>query len=283
MSLPDELLDSVTSFLDTSSLARLSCQSKFFKMVSNQDTLWMKHIHHEITQYPQLEKKETAKHFYIQACQLLNKIKSVKQQSQKNQQVINQLFADVVEQGYEKYIPLLIDSVDLTKAFAQYQPNNTYLHLAAIQGHTHLVDFLIKHNAKVNAIDCGLQTTIIHNHSIYSHLAWIAGRGTTPLARAVEKGHTQCAKLLIKAHANVDYQDIDSGDTALHHAARGGNTECVKLLLEKNADMTIKNSTKKIAYDVAISYQHKQCADLIAESMLKKGIELPKNNTCVIL
>jgi ankyrin repeat protein len=106
-------------------------------------------------------------------------------------------------------------------------------------------------------------------------------RASTPLITAAALGNFEAAKILIKAGANLDYQNADGstalntaavfgkneiakllidagidlniqnkdGATALHSAAFFGNVELVKVLLEKGADKTLKNTSGKTAYE----------------------------------
>lgn len=56
------------------------------------------------------------------------------------------------------------------------------------------------------------------------------------LCAAVGYGEIECAKLLIKAKANVDIKDSNQ-NTPLHYAAGYGQADSVKLLLDRWASM----------------------------------------------
>jgi len=65
--------------------------------------------------------------------------------------------------------------------------------------------------------------------------------GSSPLLTAALFGHTEIARALLDAGAEINFRNND-GSTALHTAAFLGNTEIVKLLLERGADKTILNN-----------------------------------------
>jgi ankyrin repeat protein len=109
-------------------------------------------------------------------------------------------------------------------------------------------------------------------------------RASTPLITAAALGKTEAAKLLIKAGADLNYQNVDGstalqtaavfnkpdiakllidagadlnrqnneGATALHTAAFLGRVEIVEALLAKGADKTIKNKTGQTAYETVV-------------------------------
>lgn len=72
--------------------------------------------------------------------------------------------------------------------------------------------------------------------------------GSSPLITAALFGHTEAAKALLDAGADVDFQNKE-GSTALHTAAFFCKLDIVKLLLEKGADKTIRNTYNTTAYE----------------------------------
>uniref|UniRef100_A0A1X7SKV0 Uncharacterized protein n=1 Tax=Amphimedon queenslandica TaxID=400682 RepID=A0A1X7SKV0_AMPQE len=87
---------------------------------------------------------------------------------------------------------------------------NTRLSIACKEGHTEIVELLLKHGADVNVIN---------------------KYGDTPLSRACLKGHTEIVKLLL----NADGININ------HKAADNRHTEIVEALLKHGADVNVSN------------------------------------------
>ncbi len=92
----------------------------------------------------------------------------------------------------------------------------TAIMLAALQGHTEVVKFLISREAEVNQ------------------------PGWTPLIYAATSGRNEIIKILIENHAYIDATS-PSGVTALMMAVRGGHRSTVKLLIDEDADVTVRN------------------------------------------
>ena len=95
-------------------------------------------------------------------------------------------------------------------------------------------------NALIDAADSGSVTRISsylsQGYGVDTPGEW----GTTPLMRAVLRGHVDAAQLLLKAGANPNLKDA-GGASALHLAVRQGNTDLVKLLLSGGADVNIRD------------------------------------------
>jgi ankyrin repeat protein len=105
---------------------------------------------------------------------------------------------------------------------------NTALILAAQNGHTAVLEVLLKRGAEVNEP---------------------SKRGSTALTWAAEKGHEAVVRLLVANGADVDAWDNDRW-TALMYAAAHGHRLVVEMLLEKRADVAAINKEGKTAADV---------------------------------
>ena len=92
----------------------------------------------------------------------------------------------------------------------------TALHLATINGHLDVVQFLIEHGSDVNAAD---------------------KLGFTPLLLAAIYGHAKIAECLLQNEANVNAASSFGDMTALNIAAFGGNEDVVMILLNHDADL----------------------------------------------
>nr|XP_031362115.1 ankyrin repeat domain-containing protein 7-like [Lonchura striata domestica] len=105
----------------------------------------------------------------------------------------------------------------LTETFLSLQ--RTPLHLACINGHADVVQFLVEKKCKLNPCD---------------------RLDKSPLIKAVEHQHRDCAAILLEHGANQDHRAVN-GNTALHFAVMASSKSLVKLLLEHGADIDAKN------------------------------------------
>ena len=85
----------------------------------------------------------------------------------------------------------------------------------------------------------------------------------TPLHWAAYLGKHESVKLLITAGAQVNTQESRFGHTPLVSAARTGDLDVIQTLLESGADPKIFTKDGRVAYQVALQYQHPEAADLI--------------------
>ncbi|KAG0327800.1 hypothetical protein BG004_002679 [Podila humilis] len=76
--------------------------------------------------------------------------------------------------------------------------------------------------------------------------------GATPLHLAAKAGHTEVLTLLLAYGCNVNAQDHDK-TTALHEAVRHHHTEAVRMLLQNNARLGLRDSKKRVCFDLASS------------------------------
>ncbi|KAK9527797.1 hypothetical protein VZT92_014329 [Zoarces viviparus] len=96
----------------------------------------------------------------------------------------------------------------------------TPLHLASKEGHTKVVQFLLRKGALF--------------HSDY--------KGWTCLHHAASAGYTHTMDILLSANLKLLDKIDEDGNTAIHIAAREGHVAAVRLLLSHGAELTLNNN-----------------------------------------
>jgi ankyrin repeat protein len=117
----------------------------------------------------------------------------------------------------------------------------TPLMLAAMSGNAEMAVLLLRHGAKINAMD---------------------EYGITALMRAIIEDQNEVAALLVRNKAYVNARDIN-GWTPLMFAAREGQYGIVSLLLEKGADVNARDQAGRNALTYAMENGHSKTADLL--------------------
>jgi len=121
----------------------------------------------------------------------------------------------------------------------------TPLHLAAVNGHKDVVEFLIAKGADMNArITVGMNT------------------GCTPLHKAASAGQKDIVEILIANGADVNAVAND-GETPLHEAATWGHKDVVELLVVKGADLKSRNNYGTTPLRKAAMFGQKEIAELL--------------------
>jgi len=157
-------------------------------------------------------------------------------------------FYDAAYDGNKAAIQQAIaDGVDVN------QPNEngcTALMLAAHNGHTKLVEFLIKHKSILEARDAADRTALLY---------------------AASGKNRSTVKVLLEAGAKVDVPDNEQNWTALMFAAAEGNMEVVKVLLEAGADPTLADVDGETSVQFASSNGHTAVANLLKHELEKRS------------
>lgn len=130
--------------------------------------------------------------------------------------------------------------------------NDTPLHLAAVNGHTEVVDLLLDSGVPVwigdNEESSALDVASTRGHVDVVEFLIARGanvrrhdmNGMTALHFAAYNGQAEVARILIDRGADVGYQ-TRSGSTPLHGAAYNGSIPVLELLLESGADVNVRN------------------------------------------
>uniref|UniRef100_A0A3B4XE11 Ankyrin repeat and sterile alpha motif domain containing 1A n=1 Tax=Seriola lalandi dorsalis TaxID=1841481 RepID=A0A3B4XE11_SERLL len=120
----------------------------------------------------------------------------------------------------------------------------TPLHHAALNGHSEVVEALLRNEALTNIAD---------------------NKGCYPLHLAAWKGDEHIVKLLIHqgpSHPKLNEQNNDN-ETPLHCAAQYGHSQVVRLLLEELTDPTMRNNKFETPLDLAALYGRLEVVKLL--------------------
>ncbi len=125
------------------------------------------------------------------------------------------------------------------------------LGLAANIGFVEGVKLLINAGANVNAVDESGMTPLFH-----CVLAWdiFLGNGVPikndPMnERKRTKNVRAAAMLLLKAGAQVNFADPETGETVLHRAASAGHIDLINVLVAAKADIALRDRAGATAFD----------------------------------
>ncbi|XP_054627028.1 ankyrin repeat and SAM domain-containing protein 1A isoform X5 [Dunckerocampus dactyliophorus] len=120
----------------------------------------------------------------------------------------------------------------------------TPLHHAALNGHSEVVELLLRNEALTNIAD---------------------NKGCYPLHLAAWKGDEHIVRLLIhqgSSHPRLNEQNNDN-ETPLHCAAQYGHSQVVRLLLEELTDPTMRNNKFETPLDLAALYGRLEVVKLL--------------------
>ena len=155
----------------------------------------------------------------------------------------------------------------------------TPLHVAAIDGHGHVVECLLRNGADINrqsASDKSGRSTPLHcaayngqlevTRLLLSKAANIEAKemnGCTPLHIASFMGENQVVELLISKGANLEAKDEKNGSTPLSWAVAAGKKDVVETLLSKGAVVNAKNKKGETPLSVATQAKNQEIMTLL--------------------
>jgi ankyrin repeat protein len=118
------------------------------------------------------------------------------------------------------------------------------IHMAALKGHSQVLQILLQAGANVNTPNTKVQST--------------------PLIYAATAGHVEAARILLDAKANVNATD-SGGRPPLMWAATNGQVSVVKLLLERGADANLKTPSGWTALKYAKFRKRPEIVELLEQ------------------
>ena len=142
----------------------------------------------------------------------------------------------------------LADNVDCNSKDPERE--TTLLMLASFDGHTELMELLIKKGCDLNVQDV---------------------EGRTALMYCASGDNVDAVKVLLDAGASVNVTDKAEHFTALMYAAAEGRLDVVKLLLDYNADCTKKDIDGDTARTFASNNGHYDVVEAIDEFLANKS------------
>ncbi|XP_041966143.1 ankyrin repeat domain-containing protein 26 [Alosa sapidissima] len=126
--------------------------------------------------------------------------------------------------------------------------NRTALHIACVNGHAEVVQFLVESKVKLNLCD---------------------NQNRSALMKAVQCQQDRCVAILLEHEADPNLVDI-KGSTALHLAARIPSLSVAVLLLEHEANINAQNKDGNTPLILSVEENHPEMAELL----LKEGADV---------
>jgi len=163
---------------------------------------------------------------------------------------LDEVMWKLLEDPYRSNDKMFIDHVVANDLLAKKDSDgDTVLSVAALNGQTAVIDYLVKNGARVDStnnrgytifsfaakLDDRVKVALIHHGADINHSG---EAGHTPLINAVLLEDLHTVKFLLSHGADVDPVD-DRGVTALFYAATQGNMEIVKSLVGSGANINL--------------------------------------------
>jgi ankyrin repeat protein len=149
------------------------------------------------------------------------------------------------------------------------------LHLAAAEGHTELVQFMIENTANINCMDrwggTPLSDAIHGGHSaiaaLLQNLGAVSGPEQGPsegerMCMAAAKGRLEEIRRLVDGGASVNAADYD-GRSALHLAAAEGHDAVVEYLVEQRANVQARDRWGADPFQDAVRSGHQTAQKIL--------------------
>ena len=176
----------------------------------------------------------------------------------------------------------------LEKEFHGFRP----LQVAALNGHLGIVELLLQHGAKADALNNGNDdeswtamhfacfrpslNTVTVLEALYQHdkelLSAVSSKGTTLAQSACYWGNVPALEFLISKGADVESPQKPSLNTPLHWASERNHAQCVDVLLRHGVNPLRKNAKGERAICLAVNMYG--CFHDVFDMYLRHGIVL---------
>lgn len=163
-----------------------------------------------------------------------------------------------IVRGHTGTVKVLLDYAKSVGAQIQAKTENSDLSPLAIAAQCGLVDItrlLLEHGAKVE----------------------MNTEGLLPQTLAARAGHTECLRLLIDAHVDVNAVEKGTLCTPLFYAAEFGHAACVEMLLAAGANVNHVDEKGRHAVFYAAWHGWRECTRMLLAAHAKSGPEAQAN------
>ena len=181
---------------------------------------------------------------------------------------LDKVFFNSVEKNQLQHVQNMIDCGFDVNVRNIHMDNRTPLHSAVCNRNIAIVEYLLKHGANINAVDCNNWTSLhFACFDRHGHIAIVEcllkygadvhskdNGSSTPLHHAVYSGHIAIVECLLKHGADINAKTIDHFNwTPLHYAVAQGRYAIAKILLGHGAELNVKNSQGKTPLELVIA------------------------------
>jgi len=153
-------------------------------------------------------------------------------------------FITAAEEGHLKCLEILLEKIKADKAIPSGK--DTPLMKAAGEGHVECLRALIP-NVNIDRTN---------------------KKGESALHVAIQRGHFECAMVLLEASADVN-ATMKNGTSALSLACQLGEACMVQRMLHAGADPFYSSKGKEVALHVAVEHKESACIEVLLNAMLK--------------
>ncbi|KAK6958880.1 ankyrin repeat protein [Biomphalaria glabrata] len=137
-----------------------------------------------------------------------------------------------------------------------------------------LLDIVLSENKGLSSADKEIcKLLIVHGVEVnVKKIKGIMNKSVSPLAKAVQIGDLDLVRWLCLKKANINESNFYETMTPLMMAAKEGFVEITCFLLSKQANVEVKGR-EGTALDIAVKYKKMECAKILLEEKVKRGLE----------
>ena len=180
------------------------------------------------------------------------------------------VFCAAARRGNARAVKMSIrKGVDVEYPCPAANGTETALCIASREGHTDIVDALLREGA---AVTIALHIAAGYGQTEVAELLLGAGgnpwqgdvAGYTPLDNAARWGHQKIVEVFLD-QAKVDVKSHDAKGAPIYYAAKYGRVEVIKLLLERGADPNLGPPAGSHPLYVAVEFNHSNVVRVLLE------------------